>query len=210
MFTDDDCTVAADWVAVAVAHLSAWPERMVTGRVMPVGDPRSVPTFKSTLRVEDYTNDPARCDPCASNLACMRSEALAVGGFDERILPAMEDWDFGYRWVRAGRPMHYRPELVVWHHDWRSREEMERVWVEYGRGCGRFYAKLLRHGDAMALLFLARDVRYAAYAALGRLRRGRRWWDRRLGVLRGVVPGLWNGLREELRGEGRTSTSTSP
>jgi GT2 family glycosyltransferase len=207
LFTDDDCTVAADWVAVAVAHLSAWPDRLLSGRVMPVGDPRTVPTFKSAMRFEDYTNNPARCDPCACNLACLRNAAVELGGFDERIVPAMEDWDFGYRWVRSRRPMHYRPELVVWHHDWRSPEEIERVWVEYGRGCGRFYAKLLCQGDLMALLFLARDVRYAAYAMMGRLRRGRRWWDRRLGVLRGVIPGLWGGLREELRGGRRASTT---
>jgi GT2 family glycosyltransferase len=190
LFTDDDCTVAPDWVGEAAGRIEAEPGLMVAGRIVPGGDPRAVPTHKDVATPRDYTGDPSRCDVCASNMACRRDAALALGGFDESIAPTMEDWDLGFRWVRGGRALRYVPEAVVVHHDWREPAEVERVWFEYGLGCARFYAKLIRRRDPLVLVFVGRDVRYALRAAITGLLWGPRWWDPRPGVLRGVVAGL--------------------
>ena len=40
--TDDDCTVSPDWVGTAWRLMEVDAERIVTGRVLPEGDPRAV------------------------------------------------------------------------------------------------------------------------------------------------------------------------
>jgi GT2 family glycosyltransferase len=201
LFTDDDCTVAPDWVAAGLAQMSAHPGALVTGRLMPAGDARAVPTYKTSMARENFTRQHRVVDLTAANLVCSRHDALALGGFDPAMVPAMEDWDFGYRWVRSGRPLFYEPGMVVWHHDWRTPSEMRRLWHAYGRGCGRFYAKLIRGRDPTVLVFLTRDVRRGTRAALGRLVLGDRgrYWDPRSGVLRGVPRGLVEGFRHRSR-----------
>jgi GT2 family glycosyltransferase len=37
---------------------------------------------------------------------------------------AAEDNDFRYRWLTSGRKVRYEPEMVVWHSDWRTPEEL--------------------------------------------------------------------------------------
>src|SRR5436190_1272149 len=44
LVTDDDCTVANDWVAAACDVVGRDPSTLATGRVLPVGDPCSVPS----------------------------------------------------------------------------------------------------------------------------------------------------------------------
>src|SRR5215207_3804476 len=44
LVTHDDCTVAEDWVAAAEEQLAAVPAGIVTGAVLPVGDPEAVPS----------------------------------------------------------------------------------------------------------------------------------------------------------------------
>jgi GT2 family glycosyltransferase len=100
-------------------------------------------------------------------MAFSRGTVIAAGGFDPRLAGAAEDNDFCYRWTRAGRPLRYDPALVVWHHDWRSPEELKRLYFGYGEGQGALYAKHLRRSDLRVLRFLAEDLRWAARATLG-------------------------------------------
>jgi GT2 family glycosyltransferase len=120
-----------------------------------------------------------------------------IGGFDERIVPAAEDLDLCYRWLRSGRRLRHVPEMVVHHHDWRSREELAELYVTYQRGQGVFYAKHLRRRDLTILRFVANDVGRAARGLLSRLVYGTpRWADPRRGIPRGLPAGLWAGWRE--------------
>jgi len=153
-----------------------------------------VPSTRTDEVPHDFTGQRS-CDGLFSgNLVLPRREALELGGFDERLETA-EDNDFGYRWLVAGRPMTFDPALVVWHNDWRTPEELERLYVVYWRGQGRFYGKHLRHGDPTMLRFLARDLKKGAQAGAERVLRGRpRWTDWRRGILRGLPPGLVRGL----------------
>jgi GT2 family glycosyltransferase len=201
LITNDDCTVAEDWVAVGVERSAALPGGIVTGRVMPAGDPRAVPSIKTDLEPHDYTGRPVIDGLFGNNMVLPRTRALELGGFDERpgMEWAAEDNDFGYRWLAAGHPMRYDPDLVVWHHDWRSPEELVQRYIDYARGNGVLYAKYLLRGDRGVLRLLLRELRYGVRGTVGALLRRRpRWSDPRLGILPGLPVGLLAGIRQEL------------
>jgi GT2 family glycosyltransferase len=198
--TDDDCTVAPDWVGRAWAHLDAEPRGIVTGRVLPVGDPRAVPSTRDDAEPRDYTGD-LSCFPLfPNNMALRRTLALGLGGFDEG-LPAAPDNDFCYRWLRDGKPLRYEPDMVVWHHDWRTSAELERLYIRYARGQGAFYAKHLRRGDFHMLRFIARDLIGGCRALASATLRGRpRWTDPRRPMLSAMPHGLVRGWRAYAKG----------
>jgi GT2 family glycosyltransferase len=193
--TDDDCTVAEDWVGRAWEHVQKDRNAIVTGRVLPAGDPLAVPSTRDDPTPRDYTGD-LTCFPLfPNNMALNRSLAIHLGGFDE-ALPAAPDNDFCYRWLRSGRRLRYEPDLVVWHHDWRRPDELERLYVRYARGQSAFYAKHLRQGDLNMLRFIGRDVYWGARGlASALLRRRPRWTDPRRAVFSGLPVGLLAGWR---------------
>jgi GT2 family glycosyltransferase len=203
LITDDDCTVAPDWVATAWEAMASDPEKIVTGRVLPVGDPLAVPSTREQTTWEDFTGL-LRMDLLSpNNMVLNRLLVLAEGGFDERFGPneKAEDNDFCYRWLKAGRRMEFEPGLVVWHHDWRTPKQLERLYIEYMRGVGFLYAKHLREGDLRILRYLGRSVMLSLRAWASGLVKGRpRWTDPRRGILRGLPAGLWRGWRVFWRG----------
>ena len=195
LVTDDDCTVAPSWVGAAWEQLERDPRAIVTGQVLPVGDTLAVPSTIADPRPREYTGEIHYGALYGGNMACSRSLVLAAGGFDERLTVA-EDNDFCYRWLRAGRPLRYEPSLVVWHHAWRTHEEMARLHKSYGHGQGLFYAKHLRARDFGVVRFLLRDLYRGARGLAARAVRGRHGWpDPRTGLLSGLVLGLVEGWR---------------
>ena len=198
LITDDDCTVPADWVSVGWRLASAHPGAIVTGRVLPVGDPRAVPSTKEDPLPVDLSSERRGGWLFGNNMALPRDAVLELGGFDERFGPeeAAEDNEFCYRWLKAGRTLRYEPGLVVEHHDWRSPEELERLYVRYARGEGFFYAKHLRRGDLRMLRFVARDLAWGVRSLASGLLKGREsWTDSRRGVFKGLPGGLAAGWR---------------
>jgi GT2 family glycosyltransferase len=194
--TDDDCTVRKDWVARTFDGLRADPEAMLTGRVLPQGPADRTPSTIDDPSPRIYQGVPHFDKLYTGNMAVRRSELLSVGGFDPRIQPAASDNDLCYRWLKAGRRLLYEPELVVWHHDWRSSDELEQLYFGYGRGQGLFYAKHLCRGDVALLPFLLRDLRWALRDLVYRLKAPRpserEPWA---GYPRGLPAGLLQGLR---------------
>jgi GT2 family glycosyltransferase len=197
--TDDDCTVDPRWVGIATAMVQGEPGLLVTGSIHASGDPRAIPSHREYPLGIDFSGNLRDVDVCAANLACDRQVALDLGGFDEGMEPAMEDWDFAYRWVKRGLPVRYAPGLKVDHHDWREPSEIEQVWRQYGIGCGLFYAKLIRAGDPTVLVFLTRDVKGGLRGVIARMFYGHRWWDLRIGVWRGIPSGFAAGMRRGRR-----------
>jgi GT2 family glycosyltransferase len=195
LLTNDDCTVEPSWIDRGLSHASRDPEVIVTGRVRPHGDPAIVPSTIDDPVEREYFGEVAfvlftQC------MAVHRSVLLEFGGFDGRIQPSAEDNDLSYRWLRAGLRIRYEPDFVVWHHDWRSREQLERLYVGYGIGQGMVLGKHLRRGELAVLPHLGAAVYWSARAVIARLLRGGEGRpDPRLGMLRGLPRGLLRGWR---------------
>ena len=198
LVTDDDCRVADDWVGVAWRLMSVDRAKIVTGRVLHVGDPRAVPSTIDDPIPREFTGEARGGVLFPNNMAVNRWLVLDEGGFDERFGPdeAAEDNDFCYRWLRAGRRLVYEPALTVWHDDWRSPEELERLYARYARGEGFFYAKHLRQGDLRMLRFITRDLLWSLRSlASAVVKRRPRWTDHRRATLRWLPGGFVHGWR---------------
>ena len=198
LVTDDDCSVPPEWVGVGSRLAAERPGAIVTGRVLPVGDPRAVPSTKDDPASRDLSGERRGGWLFGNNMVLPRDAVLELGGFDERFGPeeAAEDNEFCYRWLKAGRGLRYEPELVVEHYDWRSPDDLERLYVRYARGEGFFYAKHLRRGDLRMLRFLARDLWWALRGlASGVVNHREPWTDSRRGILRGLPGGFAAGWR---------------
>ena len=198
LVTHDDCTVARDWVAQAESDLRRSPGAVVTGMVLPDGDARLVPSTITDPDPVDYTGR-LRCGVLwGNNFAAPRAGVLLLGGFDPRI-PAAEDNDFCYRWLLSGLPLRYAPVMKVWHHDWRTPQELEDLYRRYAFSQGLFYAKHLARGDLNMLRFLAADGVLWARSVASRLVRSRpRHTDPRRALFPGVLRGMgaWRGCRK--------------
>jgi GT2 family glycosyltransferase len=194
--TDDDCTVASDWLDVAHRCLREDPTGLFTGRVLIGGDQSLKLWARDDPEPHDYTGE-LRCSVLYSaNMAVDRRRVLDLGGgFDER-LDAAEDNDLCYRWLRADRRLVYRPDLVVWHHAWRADAELRDLHVSYARWQGVFYGKHLRHGDLRVLKFLGKDLVDAIGGTVASTLRGKQPLSKwRRGVFRGTPRGLVEGWR---------------
>lgn len=195
LLTNDDCTVERSWVGVGFSHAEEESLAIVTGRVRPHGDPEVVPSTIDDPVPYEHVGKPGfvlytQC------MAVRRSHVLEFGGFDGRIRPSAEDNDLSYRWLRAGRAIRYEPDFVVWHHDWRTREQLEHLYVGYGIGQGMLYGKHLRRGDIAIARFVLRDVYAGCRGVASRIVRGRPTnADWRMGHLRGLPIGLVRGWR---------------
>lgn len=177
LVTHDDCIVDPLWVGVGARLAAADPEAIFTGRVLPDGDPRRVPSCITDPLSHDYTGTLEVGVLYANNMILPRRAALAIGGFDERFEWAAEDCDLCYRWLREGMALRYEPALVVHHRDWRTTEELERLYVRYARGAGTLYGKHLAEGDMRIVRFLVRDLRAGLRAKVAARPGHPRWGD---------------------------------
>ena len=199
LMTDDDCTVAPDWVATGARLLTADPLRIVSGRVLPAGSDSDVPSTISDTEPRDHTGS-VQCGVLfTNNVALNRAEVLAIGGFDEAFETA-EDNDLCYRWLTSGRRLVYDPSLVVWHHHWRSPRQEDRLYVSYWRGQGTLYAKHLLAGDRRMARLAGHDLYWAARGRVARMRgRGEPWMNASRGLVRGLPVGAARYLFRRLR-----------
>lgn len=198
LVTHDDCTVAPDWVQVARRHAAAHPDAIVTGRVLPPDGSPYVPSTKADPQPHDYTGQVTSGVLYPANMVADRRCLQEIGGFDERrTLLVAEDNDLCYRWLVEGRPFRYEPDLLVWHHDWRTPEQLVRTHVAYARAQGGFYAKHLHARDRRVVRLLAWDLRHAAATMLrGTVRRRPRWEDPYREMVGSLLVGLLDGWRE--------------
>jgi GT2 family glycosyltransferase len=201
LVTHDDCVVEPDWVGRGWAHAQAYPAAIVTGRVLPPEGAGYVPSTKTDTEPEDYTGRILSGVLYPANMVADRRRLQEIGGFDERpSLIVAEDNDLCYRWLRDGRPLRYEPDLVVWHHDWRTPEELVRTHIAYARAQGGFYAKHLRDGDRQILRLLRWDLSHGVRAlARGALRRRPRWEDPYREMVLWLLVGLVVGWRADRR-----------
>ena len=205
-FLDDDMLVAPDWLDACCRALAGVGARhVVTGRIPP-GDPEVpgawAPSTNTDAEPRAYSGR-LRMDVFApGNMAMPRSAYDDAGPFDERlgagtVLPSAEDNDYGYRLLRLGYTIDYRPEVVAVHRAWRDEGAYSGLRYDYGRGQGGFYAKHITRGDVYMVRRFASDVYRHLRRSVRRARtdpvaaRGDLAYTR--GLLRGAI--VWLRLR---------------
>jgi glycosyltransferase involved in cell wall biosynthesis len=200
VMTDDDCEPEAGWLAALDREAARAPDRSaIVGRVIPgpvepgKADP---PATLDEPEPRDWRGRVDR-DLVYPNFALPGAAFAELGRFDVRLgvgtaIPGGEDNDFGYRLLRAGYALLYRPDPTVVHRAWRSHEERLALKRAYGIGQGGFYAKHLARGDAFVAWRLVRDLFRNARAAGGAALRGNATGARgHLAYLFGLGVGLW-------------------
>jgi len=122
VFLDADCQAEPDWLAAAVAGLSAEPDsgvRMVGGPVLDARPRHPVAVTDNLIQFSDFRpgrpDGPARYFP-ACNMAVLRTAFTEAGGFPDPEFAAGEDtglcnrflerWPDGLRFVQGMRVMH--------------------------------------------------------------------------------------------------------
>ena len=121
-FTDDDCTVAPDYLTQLARAYAADAGPTLRGGRVELGDPRDLPfTIKTDLASQRFTGGHPGGFIHGCNLTMSRSALELVGRFDTRLgagqaIGAAEDSDFVYRAHRSGVTVLYDPSIVVFHH----------------------------------------------------------------------------------------------
>src|SRR6266404_3132813 len=164
-FTDDDCTVAPDYLTQLARAYAADAGPTLRGGRVELGDPRDLPfTIKTDLASQRFTGGHPGGFIHGCNLTMSRSALELVGRFDTRLgagqpIGAAEDSDFVYRAHRSGVMVLYDPSILVFHHHGRRDfAEVKLLQDVYNLGNGALYAK---HGlrDWKLLLRICRDIR---------------------------------------------------
>lgn len=119
---------------------------MIAGR--PVNALKNNAYSEATQHLIDYLLEYFNAEPYGAsmaigcNFAVPRNEFRGLGGFaPEFYRQAAEERDFCYRWVAAGRRIHYEPDLIVYHAHHLCFFTFLRQHFHYGRGA-RIYHRL--------------------------------------------------------------------
>jgi GT2 family glycosyltransferase len=196
--THDDCHVRADWLERLAARLFLMGDAVVTGRVEPEGV-GIVLTVKTDVKPAIYTAPLLRGDVLfPPNMGFPVWLLERIGWFDEHpsLATAGEDNEWAHRILRAGVPIVYDPEVVVWHLARHRREDLPALYRRYARGQGAFYGKWLRRGDLFIARRAARDLLRAPWLLLrGLATRNPDLVAMGQGEIAGLLPGIVSGLR---------------
>jgi glycosyltransferase involved in cell wall biosynthesis len=180
VFTDDDCEPDRGWLhALEQEVLRAGPREAIVGRVRPgpVGPGMAPPpAILDRAEAADYEGR-IGIDLVYPNFAAPRAAFAEIGAYDVRMgvgtpLPGGEDNDLGYRLLRAGWRILYRPGPGVTHLAWRDTRARAVLKRAYGLGQGAFYAKHMLRLDPFIAWRFASDMARTAWAAAGAALRG--------------------------------------
>lgn len=117
-FTDADCLVNEDTLAIAVATLTAAGRDVVLGGTytMEPADDRFFSAFQSVFVNHDESRVCDNPDYIAAHAMVLYADTFEKsGGFVEKFLPVIEDVDFSHRLRRTGHRLVMNPEIQVRH-----------------------------------------------------------------------------------------------
>ena len=113
-FADDDTRPEPDWLERLLAASRAHPRAIVQGRTKP--DPFEADVLRLAPRARSVEEDaPPGPHAQACNILYPRAALEQVGGFDESIVSAGEDWDLKLRAQKAGYGYVGEPRALVYH-----------------------------------------------------------------------------------------------
>jgi GT2 family glycosyltransferase len=156
-FTDDDCVLAPSYFADLIRYYEGEVAPVIRGGRVELGDPTDLPF---TIKVDDQPavfggiiHPGGFVHGC--NLTIPRDVFNKIGGFDERFGPgaplkAGEETELVYRAHKAGIPIHYVPDMAVYHfHGRKEQLDIKKLNDTYQIGNGALHAK---HGFTDGLL----------------------------------------------------------
>lgn len=154
VFTDDDCTVAADWLENLEKRFRETPDCLIGGRTVNALPDNIYSTASQQLIDYLYSYYNAigdRAQFFTSNNFALPAEAFEkIGGFDTSFsLAAGEDREFCFRWLNLGGRAVYAPEVTVYHSHALTLRKFWRQQFNYGRGAflfGEIISKSGAHG----------------------------------------------------------------
>lgn len=143
VFTDDDCTVAQDWLQALENRFLATPDCLLGGRTINALADNIYSAASQQLidyLYSYYNAIPDRAQFFTSNnFALPAAEFRNIGGFDTSFsLAAGEDREFCDRWLHSGRRAVYAPEVTVYHFHELTLRKFWRQQFNYGRGAFLF------------------------------------------------------------------------
>jgi hypothetical protein len=170
-FTDDDCTVPAQWLSKGTGMLERYPElSLLFGDLKPMEhDPEKVFVPGGTLgRFQILAGRAALMGRGGAGANCFAPRRLfeVIGGWDELIGPgsrfrSCEEFDLYYRTAAAGLSIARVPSIEVVH--WGARPcddgSAETLLLDYAYGEGGVVGKHLRLGDLRILWQLVKMYR---------------------------------------------------
>jgi glycosyltransferase involved in cell wall biosynthesis len=206
-FTDDDVVAPPDWLRqVALAFAGHPGVGLLYGQVLvapelEARENRDGVTPALTIQRREILDRKHgfRVFGMGANFAARRDLFERVGDFDEVLggggpLQSSQDFDFVYRVFKAGESTLLEPDVVVYHHGFRSFAEWPATMRSYGVGVGGFCLKHVRLGDVYAarllIEFLAAAVARVAKRLLTRRPVGVHW-----AYLSHIVAGMRRSLR---------------
>lgn len=166
-FLDDDVVVDHGWMKGLLGAWAMHPDAAAfTGLVLPYAlDTEAQIIFERRggfrrgfrqIRYQGQRRIGNPLYPCGAgifgagaNMAFQREVLMELGGFDEaldtgRPLPGGGDLDIFYRVIRAGYPLVYEPQYLVFHEHRRTRKALRRQYWSWGLGFMAFVAKSYR------------------------------------------------------------------
>lgn len=159
-FTDADCTVPPDWIALLVAAIERTGATGAGGpqRNRFPADVAGADAFDAFFRlasvVSDYTRSGGGLREVAHNASCnsayLKTELLAVGGFAPGLWPG-EDVDLDLRLRSRGARLVFVPEALVHHHRPGTLSWFRRMMRRYGAAERRL---VQRHGRTRRIDYL--------------------------------------------------------
>lgn len=143
VFTDDDCTVAPDWLQILEIQFAKTPDCLIGGRTINALPDNIYSTASQQLidYLYSYYNAIAdRAQFFTSNNFALPAEAFQnIGGFDTSFaLAAGEDREFCDRWLHSGNCAIYAPEALVYHAHELTLHKFWKQQFNYGRGAFLF------------------------------------------------------------------------
>ncbi len=171
VFTDDDCLLEKEWLALLVKPFDSPGVGVVGGpdRIPEASGPLatcidySVTSFIGTGGVrEGGAMRLAKYYPRGCNTAMLKSVVEKVGGFDENFR-AGEDIELVYRVKRAGYSIAYASEAFVWH----KRRASFRTFLRQIFSRGYWRAELgRRHRELLELSYLLPSLMIVGFVSL--------------------------------------------
>ncbi|MCY7384884.1 MAG: glycosyltransferase [Microcoleus sp. CAN_BIN18] len=151
VFTDDDCTVAADWLQNLEKRFMETPDCLIGGRTVNALLDNIYSTASQQLIDYLYSYYNAigdRAQFFTSNNFALPAEAFQkIGGFNTTFsLAAGEDREFCFRWLNLGGRAVYAPEVTVYHSHALTLGKFWRQQFNYGRGAFLFGEIVSKHG----------------------------------------------------------------